>query len=61
MPKPDYELDLKRLEHCAGLVEEIAAERERLRTVLQQGRLISDQTGSKLPARQPLTWEWHQE
>ena len=50
MPKPDYELGLKRLEHCARLVEEIATGRERLRTVLQQARLILDRTGSKLPA-----------
>jgi len=65
MPKPDYELNLKRLERCAGLVEEVAAERERereresLRTVLQQARLILDRTGSKPPAHPRLTWEWH--
>jgi len=59
MPKPDYELDLKRLERCAGLIEEVAAERERLRTVLQQARLILDQTASRPPASPRLSWEWH--
>lgn len=50
MPEPGYELDLKRLERCAELVGEVAAERERLRTLLQQARLILDRTASNLPA-----------
>ncbi|WP_336492705.1 hypothetical protein [Methylobacterium nigriterrae] len=59
MPEPDYDRDLKRLERRVGLVEAIAAERERLRTVLHRAQLFLDRTDSQPPASARLIWEWH--
>ncbi len=59
MPEPDHELDLKRLERCAGLIAEVATERERFRALLNRAQLILDRTTSKPPAGRRLTWEWY--
>jgi hypothetical protein len=57
MPLRDDHLDRRRLERCAALITQVTAERERLRALLEQTRLLLDQTSPGAMASTRLPWE----